>query len=73
VTLLKRLKGFLSMGENYEDALNTYLDSLEQRILELQAKIADNALRIRDLEDRIVEATADVMVADIENYLSEQD
>ncbi len=61
------------MGENYEDALNTYLDSLEQRILELQAKIADNALRIRDLEDRIVEATADVMVADIENYLSEQD
>jgi len=61
------------MGENYEDALNTYLDSLEQRILELQAKIADNALRIRDLEDRIVEATADIMVADIENYLSEQD
>lgn len=63
----------LQMGENYEDALNTYLDSLEQRILELQAKIADNALRIRDLEDRIVEATADIMVADIENYLSEQD
>lgn len=61
------------MGENYEDALNTYLDSLEQRILELQAKIADNALRIRDLEDRIVEATSDIMVADIENYLSEQD